>query len=611
MKYRSYNSELIIATSLIVNVFNDIIIDRQRHKGNRDFSVPIDFSDVVQQEIEIPCILGDRSIILKSLENEPGRYKLPLIVLQSKGLKTDTDRMCDLHADVFYQQDISFNRLDVADHLYKPYDLSKRRGQPIIVDYDMMIITKYKEDMDQIISNWIVHFRPDIYFKWWHPKVKDTPLTSQLVWTHNLSFDNPIEYNPQNIFTYKSSTSFSFKTWMFPGTPFNLKDYDPDEGVIKSFKMFTSRSDKIHFDENEDKGSSDLRDDDIFYSFGNVKTTNEGQISFWNVENDQEFVNKTDDLPGLISGKYAVNNVFAKNYIISGDPILSDVRNQSIAGDFISNDDLTLNNKWQKYQTFLMNECGIYPDNNAVFRAVYFKGGFDEESIYLSPPSGDFLFNYFYKTYKNSKAKAEFGHTMAKMSKVNVSYEIENKNLIIRSKNELQSFEYEMLNAINSSTGFIQEIKLKSKVIADKKIEFYFHKEYDVDFMDKSEANQIITNNINLLNGQFNLRSAQFNASNVEEISLRTQILNGLKSFWNSVNLVETQPSKYRIDIEDFKFGDFIKSKGLEDVQFRNLNTVQNLFHEGYYYQVLMNNYIYIVLKVNSKNEECSSYRTA
>jgi hypothetical protein len=42
----------------------------------------------------------------------------------------------------------------------------------------MTIITKYKEDIDQIFSNWAVHFRPDIYVKWWHPRNKTAPLES-------------------------------------------------------------------------------------------------------------------------------------------------------------------------------------------------------------------------------------------------------------------------------------------------------------------------------------------------------------------------------------------------------------------------------------------------
>ena len=57
MKYRSYNSELLIATTLMCDVFNDIIIDRRKHGLKRDWSKAITLSDVVQQKIEVPCII--------------------------------------------------------------------------------------------------------------------------------------------------------------------------------------------------------------------------------------------------------------------------------------------------------------------------------------------------------------------------------------------------------------------------------------------------------------------------------------------------------------------------------------------------------------------------
>lgn len=312
MKYRSYNSEIIIATSLIINVFNDIIIDRRKQGLNKDYSKPLSLDDIVQQKIEIPCILGDRSAILKSLENEPGRYKLPLIILQMKSLKTDTNRMADLHADVFYQKDSSFNKLNVNNDLYRPYDLSKKRGQPVIIDYDMTIITKYKEDMDQILSNWIVHFRPDIYFKWWHPKVKYEPLTSQLIWNHNIGFDSPVEYNPQNVFTYKSSTTFLFKTWLFYGMESSFID-DTGEGIIKSFKLFPNKSSKYHQDENESNPRIDNMDELDVYIFGEIIKTNNAEINFWNVNFDQQFIDNTNDVEGKKNGKYVVNNVFSIN----------------------------------------------------------------------------------------------------------------------------------------------------------------------------------------------------------------------------------------------------------------------------------------------------------
>lgn len=35
MKFRSYNSELLIAQALLTNVFNDIVIDRRTHGMDR------------------------------------------------------------------------------------------------------------------------------------------------------------------------------------------------------------------------------------------------------------------------------------------------------------------------------------------------------------------------------------------------------------------------------------------------------------------------------------------------------------------------------------------------------------------------------------------------
>lgn len=70
---------------------------------------------------------GDRSIILKSLENESGALRLPLFILESNNIKTDTSRNADLHSDIFYQADEAYSKLPTTDPRYKPYNLNKRR----------------------------------------------------------------------------------------------------------------------------------------------------------------------------------------------------------------------------------------------------------------------------------------------------------------------------------------------------------------------------------------------------------------------------------------------------------------------------------------------------
>jgi hypothetical protein len=160
-----------------------------------------------------------------------------------------------------------------------------------------------------------------------------------------------------------------------------------------------------------------------------------------------------------------------------------------------------------------------------------------------------------------------------------------------------------MNNILNSRKGVVYDFSLKSKLFKEHNIEFAIHKEYDSDYKENYKASKIITNNINLINGQYNLRSILFLISDQNELSERTKIINGLTSFWKSVNLIETRSNKYRIEIEDPKYGDYIKAKRMENILYRDLNVVQNIFKDGFYYQVLMNNYIYIVLKIDANDE--------
>jgi len=505
MKYRSFNEELLIATALLVNVFNDIVIDRRTHGLKRDYSKPLSLNDIVQQKIEIPCVIGDRSNILRSLENEQGKYKLPLIILQNKSIKTDVNRMVDLHADVFYQQDISFSELDPSNPLYKPQQLSKRRGQPIIMDFDMTIITKYKEDMDQILSNWIVHFRPDVYVKWWHPRVKLSPLTSQILWNHNVGFESPVEYTPTNIFTYKSTTTFSFKTWLFPGIIAEENNLGI-ESIIEKIKFFPNRSNDWD-DEDLARGFKDENEAGDFWYFGNLfgnenendNNDNEGQLAFWGVRHDQDFYNDGSDESGLKDGKYMVNNVFAKNYpAISGDPYLSGIYKNPLFGDiFTKYDRLQTGDKnWIFYQKYL-NENVISSNGNTLVRNVHFRGGWPEEYLSMDPPSGDYLFHKFAKSYIRNKGmadekhiSAEFGEEFSYVFPFNINYDIISKNLTLSSfyKECISSLLYTADNNItnfsgnininaksiyNSENGIYQEFNLVSNSFNDNIIKFH------------------------------------------------------------------------------------------------------------------------------------------
>lgn len=669
MKYRSFNEELLIATALLINVFNDIVIDRRKHGLKKDFSKPISLKDIAQQEIEIPCILGDRSHILRSLENEAGKYKLPLIILSNKSIKTDTTRMVDIHSDVFYQQDSQFFDLDPQDPHYKPQQIGKRRAQPVNMEFDMTILTKYKEDMDQILSNWIVFFKPDVYVKWWSPRRENETINSQILWNHSISHELPIEFNPTNVFTYKSSTSFTFKTWLFPGMYNTEHKIDPDtENVIKKFKFYPNRGD--WWDEEDlESGQKDANFEDESYVFGDIyenevkepvldpetgeyinpdngnvydpnvggfvdpetgeityteydpddlyriekiPVTNEGQMGFWGVSTSQEFYNDGSDSEGLKSGKYMVNNVFAHNYPeISGHPQLSKIKYNTLFGDIFSNYDKNLINSWDQFNKFLT--IGPIQDmiGTAFIKNVYFKGGFPEGSGY-SNTSGDFLYKHFYSSYIKNPGKsnervvnAEFGDSFINEMQMNLTYNIDSKNLSLTASFNDNNYLVESTSIFNSSKGIYQKLLLENITNNErKKIKFNFERSCDNNFEIIKDKTKNQTKNVILFNKLIEGREIRFDIETPQFKDISRKLLNVLNVYKNSIDLTEIDPGQFEMVFNESKIGSILNSKGLLNVPFKTFSLAYQTFINGYQYQVLLNKKIYLVIKSSTYNED-------
>ena len=609
MKYRSYNSELLICTTLMVDVFNDIIIDRRKHGVDRDWSQIITLKDIVQQKIEVPCLLGDRGVILKSLENEPGRYKMPLIILQMKDIRTDTNRMFDLHSDIFYQQDDSFTQLDYDNPMYRPTEFSKRRAQPINISYDATFITKYREDLDQIISNFSVHFRPDIYVRWWHPRIRTRALESQVTWGHSVTYDTNVDYNPQNVFVYKGTSSFTIRSWLFYGMNATDNTIDPElEPIIKNVKIFPNR------DEGGFPNDSDYGDD--IWAFGDYLNTPSGVVQydnekegfgFYPVDNDQDFIG--DDPDKMQNGQYAVNNVYAEDYApISGDPVFQQIKTNPNAGDMYTTNDRLNNYQKNQYQIYL-NIDKFNKKNVCLFKNVYFKGSFPQSAFFQRPISGDFIFKRFFKSYvDNPKAKAEFGDAYNQENQISVDYNIETKDLTIWSDYSDGNVEMHAKSKFNSVSGHFQEFSLKSTPIAGNVIQYAFHREYDEKFNLLDDNRVSVKENIKLIEEYVAAYSAKLLIEEYDETQKLMSIYYLVKEFWNVINLQERPEGGFEMPFEDPKYKDRIKDKGLSDVGFSKLDVLSSTAVGKDVYQILANKYMYVVLKSASGSEETDIY---
>lgn len=192
MKYRSYNREFRTATAQILNIFNDITIDRRDAKDN------------IEKLITVPCVYGNRSSILKSLENGNKTLKIPLITLNMDSISRDTSRVHSTYEGI-------------TRNIGGVIDPQNNTPVPVNISYSIDIITKYQEDQDQILCNFIPFFNPDIFIVWPNPKIPTKNIKSQIVWDGNFNFIWPSNITPTDNYRYMASTSFTLKTWIFAG----------------------------------------------------------------------------------------------------------------------------------------------------------------------------------------------------------------------------------------------------------------------------------------------------------------------------------------------------------------------------------------------------------
>jgi len=222
MKYKSYNNELKIATAQILDVFNNIEIYR--------FNSDSEISDT----IEIPIVYGHRSSILKSLENRNKTIKFPIMALSISGVGVNINRIHSLNNDIMYKDEVN-------SKILPKYKI----GMPVKIGYNITLLTKYQDDLDQWISNITMNLMPSIYVVWPHPYNKGN-IKSKISWDGEFDIEYPTEFE-NTTYKLEATISLEYNTWLFGGMA--NYDYgtgegngatDPTEYIINHINLSTT-----------------------------------------------------------------------------------------------------------------------------------------------------------------------------------------------------------------------------------------------------------------------------------------------------------------------------------------------------------------------------------
>jgi hypothetical protein len=189
-----------------MDMFNNIIIGRYDDNGNE------------VGQINVPCVQGHRSEILKSIENREKTRVVPMISIYTTNQSRDTSRATDTNIGVL-KQGSTYN-----DLLTSPI--------PYNIKYNMDIIAMYQSDIDQILNNFIVYFNPSAYIVVPHPFGGD-PLKVQVIWSGSTQMSYNNNYKSGEPYKIVASTSFAVRTWLFPGNTANSSQYDNTGPKIK------------------------------------------------------------------------------------------------------------------------------------------------------------------------------------------------------------------------------------------------------------------------------------------------------------------------------------------------------------------------------------------
>jgi hypothetical protein len=83
----------------------------------------------------------------------------------------------------------------------------------------MTILTRFQEDYDQIVTNFIPYFDPYIVVSWRTPSRPDHEIRSQVIWSGNVTATYPTDLNATQVARVEGNTSFTFKGWLFKAFP--------------------------------------------------------------------------------------------------------------------------------------------------------------------------------------------------------------------------------------------------------------------------------------------------------------------------------------------------------------------------------------------------------
>lgn len=162
-----------------------------------------------KEKINVRYVFGPKQRVLFDIVNQAKNITLPVISFEQTNIKRDSSRI------QFKDQKMTRPNMDDNKYITKiPSPV------PVIMDISVSIVANYKEDIDQIVSNFIPWCNPYFIISW---KIPDDfgmdfidELRTEVTWSGSVDFENPMNIDHSDKYKIVGNTSFTVKGWIFP-----------------------------------------------------------------------------------------------------------------------------------------------------------------------------------------------------------------------------------------------------------------------------------------------------------------------------------------------------------------------------------------------------------
>lgn len=164
---------------------------------------------IKKEKINVRYVFGPKQRVLYDIVNQAKNLTLPVVSIEQKNIRRDPTRI------QFKDQKMSRPRFEDNRYISKiPMPI------PVVFDIDVSIVCNYKEDIDQIVSNFIPWCNPYFIISW---KIPDEfgldfieELRTEVSWSGSVDYENPLNIDQSEKYKIVGNTSFTVKGWIFP-----------------------------------------------------------------------------------------------------------------------------------------------------------------------------------------------------------------------------------------------------------------------------------------------------------------------------------------------------------------------------------------------------------